>query len=36
MWSLKYAYGLKEYQIFGAPSWLNDFASAYDRLSTRI
>src|ERR1051326_3129429 len=30
MWSLRYAYGLKEYQVSGAPEWLNDFASAYD------
>jgi uncharacterized protein (TIGR03435 family) len=30
MWSLRYAYGLKDYQIAGAPAWLNDFASAYD------
>lgn len=30
MWTLTYAFGLKEYQVFGAPDWLNDFASAYD------
>jgi uncharacterized protein (TIGR03435 family) len=30
MWSLTYAFGLKEYQISGAPQWLNEFASAYD------
>jgi uncharacterized protein (TIGR03435 family) len=30
MWSLTNAYGLKDYQITGAPAWLNDFSSAYD------
>jgi uncharacterized protein (TIGR03435 family) len=30
MWSLTYAFGLKEYQVSGAPEWLSDFASAYD------
>jgi uncharacterized protein (TIGR03435 family) len=30
MWSLTYAFGLKDYQVFGAPDWLNEFGSAYD------
>jgi uncharacterized protein (TIGR03435 family) len=29
-WILRYAYGLKDYQISGAPAWLNAFDSAYD------
>jgi uncharacterized protein (TIGR03435 family) len=29
-WILKYAYRLKDYQISGAPAWLNAFDSAYD------
>jgi uncharacterized protein (TIGR03435 family) len=30
LWSLTYAYRLKEYQISGAPGWLSAFDSAYD------
>src|SRR6266699_537649 len=30
MWSLTYAYQLKDFQVVGAPDWLNDFSSAYD------
>jgi len=30
IWSLEYAYRLKDYQISGAPDWLNAFDSAYD------
>ena len=30
LWSLTYAYHLKEYEISGAPAWLGDFASTYD------
>jgi uncharacterized protein (TIGR03435 family) len=30
IWSLAYAYRVKEYQISGAPAWLNQFDSAYD------
>src|SRR5690349_6769441 len=30
MWSLTYAYQIKDYQIVGAPDWLSDFGSAYD------
>jgi uncharacterized protein (TIGR03435 family) len=30
MWSLGYAYHLKDLQIFGAPAWLDAFDSAYD------
>ena len=30
MWSLTYAFHLKDYQIAGAPAWLNAFDSAYD------
>ena len=30
LWSLKYAFQLKDYQISGAPDWLNAFDSAYD------
>jgi len=30
MWSLSYAYQIRDYQIVGAPDWLNDFAYAYD------
>src|SRR5262245_6885246 len=30
MWSLAYAYNMKEYQISGAPAWLNEFDSAFD------
>jgi uncharacterized protein (TIGR03435 family) len=30
MWTLTYAFGLKEDQISGAPDWLNDFTPAYD------
>ncbi len=30
MWSLKYAFGLKDYQVSGEPDWLNEFAFAYD------
>jgi uncharacterized protein (TIGR03435 family) len=30
MWSLTYAYHLKDVQISGAPAWLNEFDSAYD------
>jgi uncharacterized protein (TIGR03435 family) len=30
MWSLKYAFRLKDYQVAGAPDWLNAFDSAYD------
>ncbi len=29
-WSLKYAFGLKDYQIVGAPGWITAFDSAYD------
>jgi bla regulator protein blaR1 len=29
-WSLKYAFGLKDYQIVGVPGWLTAFDSAYD------
>ena len=29
-WSLKYASGLKDYQIVGVPGWLTAFDSAYD------
>jgi uncharacterized protein (TIGR03435 family) len=30
MWSLEYAYRLKDYQVFGAPAWTNAFDSSYD------
>ena len=30
MWTLTYAYRLKDFQITGAPDWVNQFASAYD------
>jgi bla regulator protein blaR1 len=30
IWSLAYAYHLKDSQISGAPAWLNEFDSAYD------
>ena len=30
IWSLEYAYRLKDYQISGAPDWLNAFDSTYD------
>jgi len=30
MWSLTYAYHLKDVQISGAPAWLNEFDAAYD------
>ena len=30
MWSLGYAYHLKDFQISGAPAWLSAFDSAYD------
>src|SRR5690242_17878455 len=30
IWSIAYAYHLKEYQIAGAHGWLNAFDSAYD------
>ena len=30
MWSLTYAFQLKDYQISGAPAWLSEFASVYD------
>jgi uncharacterized protein (TIGR03435 family) len=30
MWTLTYAFGLKDYQISGAPDWLNNFTPAYD------
>ncbi len=30
IWSLAYAYRVKEYQISGAPGWLSAFDSAYD------
>jgi uncharacterized protein (TIGR03435 family) len=30
MWSLGYAYHLRDFQISGAPAWLNAFDSAYD------
>jgi uncharacterized protein (TIGR03435 family) len=30
LWSLTYAYRLREYQISGAPAWLGEFDSAYD------
>ncbi|MEO5925889.1 MAG: TIGR03435 family protein [Bryobacteraceae bacterium] len=29
-WSLKYAFGLRDYQILGAPRWATEFDSAYD------
>jgi len=30
MWSATYAFGVKDYQVAGAPAWLNAFDSAYD------
>ena len=30
IWSIAYAYRVKDYQILGAPDWLNQFESAYD------
>jgi uncharacterized protein (TIGR03435 family) len=30
MWSLNYAFRLKDYQVAGAPDWMNAFDSAYD------
>ncbi|MGB7217325.1 MAG: TIGR03435 family protein [Vicinamibacterales bacterium] len=30
LWSIKYAYRLKDYQIAGAPTWLDEFHNAYD------
>jgi uncharacterized protein (TIGR03435 family) len=30
LWSLTYAYRIKEYQVSGAPDWLSRFDSAYD------
>jgi uncharacterized protein (TIGR03435 family) len=30
MWSLSYAFGLKDFLIVGAPEWLSAFESAYD------
>jgi uncharacterized protein (TIGR03435 family) len=30
MWSLTYAYRVKDFQISRAPAWLNEFDSAYD------
>lgn len=30
LWSLTYAFRLKDYQIVGAPAWLSAFDSAYD------
>jgi len=30
LWSISYAYRLKDFQISGAPAWLSQFDSAYD------
>ena len=30
IWSIRFAYRLKDYQVFGAPAWLDAFDSAYD------
>jgi uncharacterized protein (TIGR03435 family) len=30
MWSLTYAFRVKDYQVADAPAWLNAFDSAYD------
>jgi uncharacterized protein (TIGR03435 family) len=30
LWSLTYAFRVREYQVFGAPSWTGEFDSAYD------
>ena len=30
LWSLRYAFRLRDFQIAGAPSWLTEFASSYD------
>ena len=30
MWSLTYAFRVKEFQVAGAPAWLNSFDAAYD------
>jgi uncharacterized protein (TIGR03435 family) len=30
IWSIAYAFGLKDFQIVGAPDWLSRFDSAYD------
>lgn len=30
LWSLTYAFRIKEYQVFGAPAWIDGFDSTYD------